>query len=64
MANIAVAMKEEVCTLKNDLLVNSCTMEAIITETRQQIAKFDQSLSVVVADSNVPFVDKLHLLGE
>ena len=35
--------------LENDLLLNPNKTEAIITGTRQQIAKFDQSAGVVVA---------------
>ena len=43
--------------LKNDLLLNPNKTEAIITGTSQQIAKFNRSAGVVVAGSNVPFVD-------
>ena len=48
--------------LENDLLLNPNKTEAIITGTRQQIAKFSRSAGVAVADSNVPFVDKLRVL--
>ena len=44
------------------LFLNSSKTEAIITGTRQCIAKFDQSSGIVVAGSNMPFIDKLHVL--
>ena len=47
--------------LENDLLLNPSKTAAIITGTRQQIAKFDRSAGV--AGTIVPFVDKLRVLG-
>ena len=49
--------------LENDVLLNQNKTEAIITGIRQQIAKFDRSAGVAVAGTNVPFVDKLRVLG-
>ena len=49
--------------LENDLLLNPNKTKAIITGTRQQIAKFNRSAGVAVASSNVAFVDKLRVLG-
>ena len=45
--------------LGNDLLLNPNKTEAFITDTRQQITKFDQSAGVAVAGTNIPFVDTL-----
>ena len=43
---------------RNDLLLNPNKIEAIITGTRQQLAKFNQSDVIIVSGSNVPFVRK------
>ena len=49
--------------LVNDLLLNPNKTKAVITGTRQQIAKFNRSAGVAVAGSKIPSVDKLRVLG-
>ena len=49
--------------IRNDLLLKSNKTEAIITGTRQKLAKFDQSDGIIVSRSTVPFVPKLRVLG-
>ena len=47
----------------NNLLLNPNKMEAIITGTHQQVAKFDKAGGVAVSGSIIPFTQKLRILG-
>ena len=49
--------------IANNLLLNPSKTEALVTGTRQQIAKFDQTGGIVVSGSIVSFAAKLHVLG-
>ena len=45
--------------LENDHLLHPTNPEAVITETRQIVAKLDQSIGIMVSQSFAPFVAKL-----
>ena len=49
--------------IANNLLLNTSKTEALVTGTRQQIAKLDQTGGIVVSGSIVPFAAKPHVLG-
>ena len=49
--------------IQNDLLLNPTKTEALVTGTRQQVTKIDQSAGIMVTGASVPFVDKIRVLG-
>ena len=49
--------------IANNLLLNPSKTEALVTGTRQQIVKLDQTGGIVVSESIVPFAAELHVLG-
>ena len=49
--------------IRNNLLLNANKTEAIVTGTRPQVAKFNQSSSILVSRVVAPFIVKLRVLG-
>ena len=49
--------------IRNDLLRNTTKTEALVTGTRQQVVKLDQSDGIPVFGVDVPFISKLQVLG-
>ena len=49
--------------IQNDLLLIPIKTEALVTRTRQQVTKIDQSTGFMVTGASVPFVNKLRVLG-
>ena len=49
--------------IRNNLLINPDKTKAIITGTRQQVAKFDEARGVAVSGSIMSFAQKLRVLG-
>ena len=49
--------------IRNSLLLNPNKTDAIITGTRQQVAKFDRAGGVAVSGSIIPFAQKLRVLS-
>ena len=49
--------------IQNDLLLNPTKMEALVTGTREQVTKINQSAGIMVTSANVPFVNKIRVMG-
>ena len=49
--------------IQNDLPLNLTKMEALVTGTRQQVTKIDQSAGIMVTGASASFVNKFRVLG-
>ena len=49
----------QVGIIRNKLLLNATETEALVTGTRQQVAKFDQSSGITISNTTVQYSSKI-----
>ena len=49
--------------IQNEILLNPTKTKALVTGTRQQVTKIDQSAGIMAMGASVPFVNKIWVLG-